>query len=194
MSATRPDSNALAAGPRALDVAREAIGGEHELAAGVVQRVEGVEELLLGPGLGREELDVVDEQDVGVAIARLEAVDVAGAKRGEELVGEGLDRRVADGEAGAVGADVVADRVQEMGLADAGRAVEEERVVGLPGQLGDGQRGGVGEAVAVADHELVEGVLRVQARRRSRASSAARGRRGARPGLRGARARRARRR
>ena len=56
-----------------VEVARQAVGGEHELAAGVVERVEGVEELLLGLGLGLEELDVVDEQDVGAAVARLEA-------------------------------------------------------------------------------------------------------------------------
>ena len=61
------------------EVAREAVGGEHELAAEVVQRVEGVEELLLGLGLRREELDVVDEQDVGVAVAALEAVHVLAA-------------------------------------------------------------------------------------------------------------------
>ena len=54
------------------EVAREAVGGEHELAAGVVERVEGVEELLLGLRLALEELHVVDEQDVVVAEARLE--------------------------------------------------------------------------------------------------------------------------
>ena len=113
------------------EVAREAIGGQHELAAEVVQRVEGVEELLLGLGLGGEELDVVDEQDVGVAVAALEAVHVAALQGGEELVGERLDRRVADAEAAAVGEDVVADRVQQVGLADAGRPVDEERVVGV---------------------------------------------------------------
>ena len=59
-------------------------------------------------------------------------------------------------------ADVVADRVQQVRLAEAGRAVEEERVVGLAGQLGDGERGGVGEAVAVADDELVERELGVK--------------------------------
>ena len=31
-----------------VEVARQPVGGEDELAAGVVQRVEGVEELLLG--------------------------------------------------------------------------------------------------------------------------------------------------
>ena len=55
----------------------QAVGGEHELAAALVERVEGVEELLLGARLALEELDVVDEQDVGVAVALLEALDSA---------------------------------------------------------------------------------------------------------------------
>ena len=54
---------------------RQAVAGEDELAAGLVERVEGVEELLLGLGLALQELDVVDEQDVGVAEARLEVVE-----------------------------------------------------------------------------------------------------------------------
>ena len=62
----------------------------------------------------------------------------------------------AHAQAAAVLADVVADRVQQVGLAEAGRAVEKERVVGLAGHLGDRQGGGVGEAVGVADDELVE--------------------------------------
>ena len=53
-----------------VDVARRPVGGEDELGAGLVERVEGVEELLLGLGLALEELDVVDEQDVDAAVAR----------------------------------------------------------------------------------------------------------------------------
>ena len=83
--------------------------------------------------------------------------------RADELAGEGLDGRVAHGQAVAVARDVVADRVQQVRLAEPGRAVQEERVVGLAGQLGDGERRGVREAVAVADDELLERVLRVQA-------------------------------
>ena len=49
---------------------RDAIAGEDELMAGVVDGVEGVEELLLGLRLAREELDVVDQQNVDVAVAR----------------------------------------------------------------------------------------------------------------------------
>ena len=82
--------------------------------------------------------------------------------RADEVVGEGLDGRVADGQPAAVLGDVVGDRVQQVGLAEPGRAADEERVVGQARHLGDGQRGGVGEPVAVADHELVEGEARVE--------------------------------
>ena len=56
----------------------------------------------------------------------------------------------------------MADRVQQVGLAQPGLAVDEQRVVGLGRRLGDRDRGGVGEPVARADDEGVEGVLRVQ--------------------------------
>ena len=53
-----------------------------------------------------------------------------------------------------------------MRLAEAGRAADEERVVGEAGHLGDRERRGVGEAVRVADDELLEGVAGVEAPRR----------------------------
>ncbi len=90
------------------------------------------------------------------------------AERAEELVGERLAGRRADGEAGVVGQQQVGDRAEQVRLADARGPADEQRVVGLRGHLGDGQRGGVGEAVAVADHELVEGELGVAERARAR--------------------------
>ena len=125
-----------------------------------------MEELLLRAGLGLEELDVVDEQDVDAAVGGLEAIDVLAVERAEEVVRERLGGGVADGRAAAVGGHVVADRVQEVRLAEAGRAADEERVVGEAGHLGDRERRGVGEAVGVADDELLEGVAGVEAPRR----------------------------
>ena len=142
--------------------ARKPVAGEHELAPGLVQRVEGVEELLFGAGLAGQELDVVDQEDVGVAVGVLEGAQGLGAERADEVVGEGLGRRVADRGAAAEVQDVVADRVQQVRLAEPGRRVEEQRVVGLAGDLGDGQRGGVGQAVALADDELLEAVAGVE--------------------------------
>ena len=61
------------------------VGGQHELAAGVLQGVEGVEELLAGALLAREELDVVDEHHVGAAEALLEVTGAAVAHRLDEV-------------------------------------------------------------------------------------------------------------
>ena len=85
-----------------VHVARQAVGGQHELGAGLVQRVEGVEELLLGLGLALQELDVVDEQDVDAAVGGLERLHAAALERADEVVGERLDGRVAGGQPGAV--------------------------------------------------------------------------------------------
>ena len=49
-----------------------------------------------------------------------------------------------------------------MSLAHAGGAADEQWVVGPGRHLGDGEGGGVGEAVGVADHELVERELGVR--------------------------------
>ena len=84
MSVTRPASKrSRSRSSSGVEVARQAVGGEHELGAGLVERVEGVEELLLGLGLALEELDVVDEQDVDAAVGGLEGLQAAasGARR-----------------------------------------------------------------------------------------------------------------
>ena len=148
------------------DLARRPVGGDHDLPAGLVDRVEGVEELLLDPLLVLEELDVVDQEQVVGAVALLEALDPLVAQRVDEVVHEGLARHVAHRELALVLADVLRDRLQEVGLAEPGAAVDEERVVRLRRRLGDRERGRVREAVRRADHERVEGVLRVAGRRR----------------------------
>ena len=51
------------------ELARHAVGGEHDLAAPLIKGVEGVEELFFGVLFALEELDVVDEQHVEVAVA-----------------------------------------------------------------------------------------------------------------------------
>ena len=104
----------------------------------------------------------ISEHVVG-AVALLEALDPLVAERVDEVVDERLRGDVADGHVRRVRADVVRDRVQQVRLAEAGVAVDEERVVGLRRRLGDRERGGVREAVRRADHERVERVLRVDA-------------------------------
>ena len=57
---------------QAFDLLGRAIAGDHDLAARVVQRVEGVEEFFLCTFLARNKLDIVYQQKIGLAIALAE--------------------------------------------------------------------------------------------------------------------------
>ena len=59
------------------DLLGRPVAGEDDLLAVLVDRVEGVEELLLRALLVGDELDVVDEQQVDLAVAGPEVVDAA---------------------------------------------------------------------------------------------------------------------
>ncbi len=83
MSVSKPHSNRERK-PRLerLNLFRRPIGGDDQLAARFVQRVERVEELFLRRLLAGKELNVVDEQhvDLAVAIAELAAFDCFAAR------------------------------------------------------------------------------------------------------------------
>ena len=92
MSAIRP---ALEARAQPLfeigDLVRILVGGEDDLPVRLVERVEGVEELLLRAILAGEELDVVHQQHVAaLAVAATELVDLPVADAVDVLVHEGL--------------------------------------------------------------------------------------------------------
>ena len=163
------DEAPLEAGAEALlegqDGLRRPIGAQHDLLAVLVDGVERVEELLLGPLLVGDELDVVDEEQVDPAVAGAELVDLALLDRGDELVRELLGRRVDDALARELRGDLVADGVHQVGLAEAHPAVQEERVVGVPGALRHRQARRVGEAVGRPDDEVRERVAGVDVAR-----------------------------
>ena len=60
--------------------------------------------------------------------------------------------------------DVIADRMDEVGLAEPHAAVNEKRVVGDAGILGHLDRRRTRELVRLAGHEAVEGKAAIQAR------------------------------
>ncbi len=141
-----------------LDLLRRTVGGDDQLAARFVQRVERMEELFLRRLFAGEKLNVVDQQhvDLAIAIAKLRRAIVL--QRDDELVGELLARDVDDVGSEVVLNDAMADRVHEVGLSQADAAVEKERIVGVRRGAGDGLRRGVGEPVGVADDKLFKSI------------------------------------
>src|SRR5262249_31899534 len=114
-----------------LQVRRRTIGGEHDLAPTVLERVEGMEELLLALGLPLEELDIVKQQHVDVAEADLEPLRAASAEGVQELVRERLAGGAAHAQPRAVAEEQGGDGTEQVRLAHAGRPTDEQRVVGL---------------------------------------------------------------
>ena len=144
------------------DFAGRLVAGENDLFAAFEERIEGVEELLLRALFAGEELDVVDEQDVGLAVPATEFDQGIRLNGIDELVGEGLAAHVSHLGPAAQGGQMMADGLEEVGLAETDPAVDEERVVGAGRGFGHGQGSGVGEFTVGSDHERIEHVVRVE--------------------------------
>ena len=114
-----------------------------------------------------DELDVVDEKNVELAVAAVEGLDLGvirliEANRVDELVRELFGVDVADLQVGHHRQRVVADGLEQVRLAQTGIAVDKEGIEGGARGFRGGQRGGVRETVRRADNEGVEGELRVE--------------------------------
>ena len=147
----------------ALDLLRVLVARDDDLLVGLDHRVEQVEEFLLGAALAAEELDVVDQQDVERAVVPLELLEALVLVGADDVGDVGLRVGVADLGGRVLRQDVVADRLDQVRLAQPHAAVDEQRVVGRR-MLGDLQRGGAGELVRLAGDEAVERQRRVEAR------------------------------
>ncbi len=141
------------------------ITGDDDLTVGVMQRIEGVEELLLGALFSGEKLDVIDQQHVDAAEAIAETHHLVVLDGVDHLVGEFFGGEIDDGAVRLTQLDLMANRLHQMGLAHSDAAIEEERIVCLAGSRGDGESGGMGELVSAANDEAAEGVTRVELRR-----------------------------
>ena len=163
MSARRPHSKReRRRSSESRNVLGRRIARNHDLLLVIVQLIEGVKELFLGALFIAEELDIVHEQDVGLAIALVELLHALGAYAGDHVVHEALAGGIDDAH-GAVAIDqLAADGVHQMGLAHAHAAVQEQRIVAARGVGGHGFRGGVSELVAGADDERIEGEFRIE--------------------------------
>src|SRR6185312_12778424 len=122
-------------GLEAWNLRGRSIARQDDLAAAFVERVEGVKELLLGRLGALEEVHVVDEEEVGFAESPPKVGVGAVLDGRDELVGELLGTDESDAGFWAALDDLVGDGLHEVGLAQAGIAVNEQGVVDLARRL-----------------------------------------------------------
>ena len=143
------------------------VRGDDDAFVGIMQGIEGMEELVQGSFLAAQELDVVDQEDIHLPIASVELGDLpvplGGILEGvNELVGEFLGVDVSHPERRILDQGVIPDGIEQVGLAQARTAVNTERVEILPGSFGHGQGDGSRETVGVAGDEGVKGRVLVE--------------------------------
>ena len=134
------------------------VGGQNYLVPGLVDAVEGVERLLLRAALACDELYVVHQQQVYVAVLVAELLAGAGHDRVYKLVGEVVALQVGYLEVRPVAVDLLAYGQQQMRLAETRVAVDEQGVIHLARVVGHGDGRCVGKLVGRADYKAVEGV------------------------------------
>ena len=147
-----------------FDLLGRAVGGNDDLLVCVVQGVEGVEKLLLGGLLAGNELDIVHQQQVCHAVLHAEVLGAAGADGGDQLIGELLAGNIHDDEVGVGALDLGLDGGEQMGLAQTGAAVDEQRVVGAGGIGRHRLRSSKRKLVGGAFDKVLEGELVVALR------------------------------
>ncbi len=145
-----------------LNLVGGAIAGHDDLFAGFVEGIEGMEELFMDAFFAGEELNVVDEQDIGLAVSATEFGELVILDGVDVVVGEAFGGDVGDAGSFSLADDLEADGVEQVGFTEADAAIDEEGVIGLAGGMGYGECGGVGEAVIGADDEILEGIFGIE--------------------------------
>ena len=145
------DQAALKPGTEAIDQSTDLLGrlvaGKHNLLAGLMEGIEGMEELFLGTVLVSDELDVIDHQEIDAPVAIAEVFHPLCPERVDQVIGERFGRDVEDDQARVLREGLVTDRMEQVGFAETDPAPDVERVVLRTKVVGHGGRGGMGKAI-----------------------------------------------
>ena len=128
------------------------------MAISIKEGVKGVEKLLLGAILTREELHVVDQKTIGLTKATAKFDQFPMLDRRNELIGELFRGHVNDFSALFLLHDPMSNRMEQVGLPKADRAVNEKRIVGAGRCVSHCGGGGVGKLTVHPCDKGLEGV------------------------------------
>jgi hypothetical protein len=97
-----------------LNLAGWTVAGQHDLFMGLVESVEGMEEFFLDTLFAGEELDVVDQEDIGLTVPFAEFNELIVLYAIDVVVCKLFRRNISNARALFVGGDMVADGVEQM--------------------------------------------------------------------------------
>ncbi len=123
-----------------------------------------MEELFLGRVLARDELNVVDHEDVNRTEHLFEVDHLAVFERGDEAIHELLSREIHHVHFGRTAADFMGNGVHQVGFTQTNATIEEQRVKGDRATFGNATGRSMSEFVRFADNEIVERIARIQRR------------------------------
>jgi hypothetical protein len=123
-----------------------------------VQGIEGMEEFFLRSLAARQELGVVEDQEVHLPEPSLEICHLVLSQRGDQIIHEGLTGQVGDFGHRVFFENAMPDRIDQMSLSDADGSINEERIIKFTGFGGDSERGRMGELVTRPDDKRFKGI------------------------------------
>ena len=152
-----------------------AVAGDHDLPATIPQPIEYLKKFLLSLGCAGYELNVVNQQRIGRLVAPRELLHGAAAQANgfDHAFQEDLAVAIHDAHVRVAALNEIANGLHEMGLAEADRAMEQQRVVVPAWIVRHLLRRDLGEPVRLPFNEVLEGVGRVQPARPSALAVAA---------------------
>src|SRR5436305_9390272 len=121
---------------------RRPVAREHNLFVAVEQRIEGVKKFLLRAFLAAEKLNVVNTEQIGLAITLPEFDQIVVLNRVDEFVDEKLARKINHLGVFLFRQSILADRLHQMRFAKTDTAINKKRIVSAGRGLRDGQTGG----------------------------------------------------
>ena len=137
------------------------VGGKDDLLMIAVQSVEGMEKFLLGGFLTGDELDIVDEENIRLAVFFTESGVLPTGDGFDQLIGEILAVDVDGVQTRGALKELVGDGVHQMGLTQTGGTVQKQRIVRGGGIVCHRQSRRVGEFIGVTDDEVLKSVFRI---------------------------------
>ena len=127
-----------------------------------VECVEGMEKFFLDTLFTGKELNVVNEQDVGLAITLAEFNELVVLDPIDELVGELFTGKVGHPCVWALTNHLLSDGMQQVGLAKSYSSIKEQGIVGFTRRLSNGKSGAVSHSIIGSNDKGVKSVERVE--------------------------------